>query len=132
MSVHSYSRCCLHMIWATLDRQPTLNAPARVRLARFLDDYARDKGIFLRARYANADHVHVLADLPTNKTIEDMAKLLKGASSHWVNEQRLCAGCFAWQRGYGAFSVSQSHVELVVRYIEGQDEHHRRTTFSEE
>ena len=86
----------------------------------------------MRARYFNADHVHVLLDLPTNMTIESLAQLLKGSSSHWINEQRLCSGRFAWQRGYGAFSVSHSNVERVIEYIDGQEAHHRKATFQEE
>jgi hypothetical protein len=57
---------------------------------------------------------------------------LKGTSSHWINEQELLAGKFAWGRGYGAFSVSQSGVKEVCAYIAGQAEHHRAKTFNEE
>lgn len=71
-------------------------------------------------------------DLPTNLTIEQVVQLLKGSSSHWINEQKMLRGKFAWGRGYGAFSVSQSEVERVARYIAGQQEHHRKKTFAEE
>lgn len=65
-------------------------------------------------------------------TIEDTAKLLKGNSSFWLNQNRLVAGKFSWGRGYGAFSVSHSHVERVAKYIATQEEHHRVKTFREE
>src|SRR5438105_14942768 len=117
MSVHSYSRCWLHMIWATLSREKMLTRDARKKLSAWLDDYSKSKGIYMRTNYVNADHAHALIDLPTNKTIEDVAHLFKGASSHWVNEQRLADGRFAWGRGYGAFSVSHSNVPKVVKYI---------------
>jgi REP element-mobilizing transposase RayT len=84
------------------------------------------------ANYVNADHVHALIDLPTGMTIEEVAHLLKGSSSHWINEQALVNGKFAWGRGYGAFSVSQSALETVVGYINAQEEHHRAKTFTEE
>lgn len=132
VSVHAFSRCWLHMIWATLDRRQMLGPLARARLAGYFDDYTQGKGLFLRARHANADHVHVLVDLPTNMAIENLCQLLKGSSSHWINEQQLCPGRFAWQRGYGVFSVSHSHVERVVQYIDGQEAHHHRATFEEE
>jgi hypothetical protein len=70
--------------------------------------------------------------LPTSKSIEDVAKLLKGGSSHWINENKLIKGRFAWGRGYGAFSVSHSDVPRVARYIAKQEEHHRKWTFSQE
>ncbi|HXT63867.1 MAG TPA: transposase [Pyrinomonadaceae bacterium] len=73
-----------------------------------------------------------VVDLPTNLTIEQVVQLLKGSSSHWINEQKMLRGKFAWGRGYGAFSVSQSDVERVAKYIAGQEEHHRKKTFAEE
>ena len=57
---------------------------------------------------------------------------MKGASSHWINENRLVAGKFAWGRGYGAFSISHSNLGAVVRYVENQEEHHRPKSFAEE
>jgi len=80
----------------------------------------------------NADHTHKLIDLPTNLTIEQVVQLLKGSSSHWINQNRLVKGRFAWGRGYGAFSVSHSDIGRVANYIARQEEHHRRRTFAEE
>ncbi len=86
----------------------------------------------MKINYVNPEHVHTLIDLPTNKTIEEVAQLFKGGSSHWINEEKLLRGRFAWGRGYGAFSVSHSDVERVAAYIAGQEEHHRRKSFAEE
>src|SRR5205807_6511979 len=89
MSLHSYSRCWLHLIWTTLDREPMLTKPAAVKASRFLTEYARDKNIYMRMNYFNSEHVHALIDLPTSKTIEEVVQLLKGSSSHWINKNRL-------------------------------------------
>ena len=97
-----------------------------------LREYAESKGIYMKLNFVNADHVHALIDLPTNLAIEEVLKLFKGESSHWVNEQNLVPGKFAWQRGYGAFSVSQSGVDEVCAYIAGQEEHHRKLSFVDE
>ncbi len=86
----------------------------------------------MKLNYVNADHVHGLVDLPTSLTIEQMMHLFKGASSHWINASNLLGTKFAWGRGYGAFSVSHSLVGEVARYIAGQEEHHRKRSFSEE
>jgi REP-associated tyrosine transposase len=86
----------------------------------------------MRANHVNPEHVHALIDLPTNCSIEQVLKLLKGASSHWINQNRLVKGKFFWGRGYGVFSVSQSNVVQVSRYISMQDEHHRSKSFWEE
>ena len=86
----------------------------------------------MKINFFNADHTHALIDLPTDKSIEQVVQLLKGSSSHWVNEQKLAKGRFAWGRGYGAFSVSHSDVERVAAYIANQEEHHRKRTYEEE
>jgi REP element-mobilizing transposase RayT len=132
MPLHSYCRCWLHIVWATLDRRPLFSKSAAAKVSGYLTDYMREKGIYMRINFVNADHVHTLIDLPTNRTIEDVIQLLKGGSSHWVNEQDLVPGKFAWQRGYGAFSVSHSGIEEVGGYIARQEEHHRKRGFAEE
>jgi REP element-mobilizing transposase RayT len=109
-----------------------LEREARKKVAGYLAQYAESKGIYMKVNYVNADHVHALIDLPTGLTIEDVMQWLKGGSSHWINEQGLVAGRFAWGRGYGAFSVSQSGVNEVAQYIANQEEHHRVRTFTAE
>ncbi|MBI3415753.1 MAG: IS200/IS605 family transposase [Verrucomicrobia bacterium] len=132
MALHSYSRVWLHLVWATLERRPLLRKDAAVKLSSHLREYAETKGVYMKLNFVNADHVHALIDLPTSLAIEEVLKLFKGESSHWVNEENLVPGKFAWQRGYGAFSVSQSGVEEVCSYIAGQEEHHRKLGFVDE
>jgi REP element-mobilizing transposase RayT len=109
-----------------------LTKPAAARSSTFLTDYALEKGIYMKVNYVNPEHVHTLVDLPTNKSIEEVIQLFKGSSSHWINENRLLRGRFAWGRGYGAFSVSHSDIDKVAAYIAGQEEHHRKKSFSAE
>ncbi len=132
MSTHSYSRCWLHLIWETLRREPMLAKRAAALASAELSRYAYEKGIYMKINYFNAEHTHALIDLPTNLSIEEVIKLLKGSSSHWINEQNLVRGKFAWGRGYGAFSVSHSDVDRVANYIARQEEHHRKRTFAQE
>src|SRR6516165_5453671 len=122
MSLHSYSRVWLHLVWGTLERRPLLGRPAAAKVSAFLSGYASEKGIYMKINYVNSDHAHVLIDLPTNLTIEQTMQLFKGSSSHWINESNLIAGKFGWGRGYGAFSVSHSGVEEVAKYIATQEE----------
>ena len=132
MSLHSYSRCWLHLTWATLRRERMLPKRVGVKVSSFLYDYSREKGIFMKSNYVNPDHAHAVIDLPTKYSIEKVLQLLKGASSHWINANRIIGGKFAWGRGYGAFSISHSNLDVVVRYIDNQEEHHRRKSFAEE
>jgi REP element-mobilizing transposase RayT len=122
----------LHIVWATIERRPLLEKPAAAKLSAHLREYAIEKGIYMKINFVNADHTHVLVDLPASKAIEEVVQLLKGGSSHWVNENNLVPGKFGWQRGYGAFSVSHSAVDEVCAYIANQEEHHRKKTFAEE
>jgi len=109
-----------------------LDKRAASRASTNLTEYSREKGIYMKINYFNTDHAHALIDLPTNLTIEQVVQLLKGSSSHWVNQNHLVKGRFAWGRGYGAFSVSQSEVSNVANYIAKQEDHHRKRSFGEE
>ena len=132
MSTHSYSRLWTHLIWETLSREPMLDQRAAAKTSKFLNRYALEKRIYMKINYVNADHTHALIDLPTSICIEDVIKLFKGSSSHWINQNRIVKGKFFWGRGYGAFSVSHSDLDRVARYIANQEEHHRKHTFAEE
>jgi putative transposase len=105
---------------------------AAPKISAYLTQYAATKGIFIKSNFVNPDHVHALINLPTNQTIEEIANLLKGASSRWIGLQRIVEGHFYWGRGYGVFSVSQSDVPRVCKYITNQEEHHRKRNFSDE
>jgi putative transposase len=132
MSLHSYSRCWLHLVWGTLGRDRLLQKEAAGRVSRYLSEYAEAKGIYMKINHVNADHVHALIDLPTGMSIEEVVQLLKGSSSHWINANDITPGKFAWGRGYGAFSVSESNVKTVAAYIAEQEQHHQIRTFAEE
>jgi REP element-mobilizing transposase RayT len=106
--------------------------PAAIKVSQFLTGYAHDSDIYMKINFCNPEHAHTLIDLPTTKSIEEVVQLLKGSSSHWINENKLLRGRFAWQRGYGAFSVSHSHVNRVAAYIANQEEHHRKKSFDDE
>jgi putative transposase len=109
-----------------------LNKRAAALACTNLSEYSHEKGIYMKINYFNADHTHALIDLPTNLTIEQVIQLLKGSSSHWINQNHLIKGRFAWGRGYGAFSVSHSDVSRVANYIARQEEHHRKRSFAQE
>jgi len=78
------------------------------------------------------DHVHLYASLPSTITIADLVSVVKSNSSRWVHESFPKRKAFAWQEGYGAFSVSKSEETNVIRYIHDQEHHHRKRAFKEE
>jgi len=132
VSIHSYSRCWLHLIWTTLDREPLLTKPATAKASKFLSNYSLEKGIYMKINFFNPEHVHALIDLPTNKSIEQVLQLFKGSLSHWINENRLSRGRFSWGRGYGAFSISHSSIDRAAAYIANQEKHHGKKSFRDE
>lgn len=132
MSRHSYSRCWLHIIWGTLERRKSINKAARVKISTYLYEYSRSKEIYMKVNYVNADHVHTIIDLPAKYSIKETVRLLKGGSSHWINKNRIIANNFSWGRGYGVFSVSQSNIQKVIKYINNQEEHHKKKSFMDE
>ena len=78
------------------------------------------------------DHIHCLISLKPKVSISDLMQSVKAKSSKWINEQKLTSERFEWQEGYGVFSYSRSHVDNVYRYIENQEEHHKKRSFKDE
>jgi REP element-mobilizing transposase RayT len=78
------------------------------------------------------DHLHVLCIMSKNISLADLLEDIKGNSSRWIKTKSTHYKNFAWQGGYSGYSVSQSKVEAVNRYIENQKEHHKHQTFKEE
>jgi len=79
-----------------------------------------------------SDHVHLFAKLRASESISKAIGELKGSSSKWINEKKLYDGHFSWQAGFGAFSVSESQINEIARYIEYQKKHHKIKSFKEE
>jgi len=102
----------------------------RKRISKHLYKNSEDKGIYMKVNYVNSDHVHAVIDLPTNMTIQDVARLLKGELSSWINNNINFK--FNWSTGYAAFSVSESKLDKLVKYILNQEEHHKNKSFTEE
>jgi hypothetical protein len=78
------------------------------------------------------DHIHILFGLRPNQSLSELLQDIKGSSSKWINERKFVKGKFSWQEGFGAFSYSKSEISKISHYIDSQQMHHRRKTFSEE
>lgn len=113
----------IHVVFSTKQRQPLIKKEDERRVWAYLGGIVRNYDAVPLAIGGTSDHVHVLAALPATLAIAKFVNVLKSNSSKWMNEQ---VRDFAWQSGYGAFSVSSSNLAAVTRYIENQEEHHRR------
>ena len=131
MSVRSYTKIWLHLVWGTYKHENFLpDRNLRKELSKYFYEYSKGKNIYMKINYVNPDHVHAIIDLPTNITVEDVFHLYKGSSSNWINKQ--VSYKFSWSKGYAAFSVSESNIDRVVKYILNQEEHHRKMLFTQE
>ncbi len=120
-----------HIVFSTKDRSPWIADTWRERLHEYLGGTVNGLGGFSQGVGGVADHVHLLVGLKATHCLADFMRELKKASSVWVHQEIKLAE-FAWQEGYGAFTVSPTARDGVRRYIANQAEHHRVKTFREE
>ncbi len=122
----------LHFVWSTKNRHPYLTDDVRQAVLGHIRENARLKNIHLDFINGWLDHIHCLISLGSNQTIEEIMKLIKGESSHWINKNKLTKVRFEWQNEYFVASVSESNLAAVRRYIADQEKHHRRISSEEE
>lgn len=119
------------MVFGTQGRRRIIGATWRNRLHEYLGAVVRGVGADPLGVNGIDDHVHLLVRIKPIQRIDFLIRDLKANSSGWIHREGLST-LFAWQRGYAAFSVSESNAEAVCRYIDSQEEHHRRQTFEDE
>jgi REP element-mobilizing transposase RayT len=129
---HAYVKIWIHAVFGTKYREPLITPEIQKQVYRLIADELEALGCKLLAINGIPDHVHVLFLLNSQKSIAEVMKQIKGGSSYQINQQALTPNRFAWQTGYGAFSVSESGVAQVQQYIARQQEHHRQMPFHEE
>jgi putative transposase len=122
----------MHYVFSTKDRSKIITPELKERLWPYIGGIARENKMRALAVGGTADHVHILLSIPSATPIAKAIQLIKGNSSKWISDTFPGLGDFAWQEGYGAFSISVSGIDETIAYIQSQDEHHRRRTFQEE
>jgi putative transposase len=127
----TYTNLLYHIVFSTKERQPLITNEINDELYRYIGGIIRAEGGKLLEIGGIEDHVHILAKLKPAIAVSDALRLIKANSSKWANEGKAKMR-FAWQEGFGAFSVSESQVEPVAHYIRHQEEHHARQTYQEE
>ena len=129
---HSYVSNLMHCTFSTKDRYPAIDAELESRLWPYLGGIAKENRMKALAIGGTADHLHALLSIPGMMSFSKAVQLIKGGSSKWIHDTFANQKKFAWQEGYGAFSVSVSQAPKTIAYINNQKEHHREKSFDEE
>ncbi len=132
MKPGTYTQLYVHLVFAVKCRDAALTKDIRSRIFEYISGIIstmKHKSIIVNGV---ADHVHILIGLNPSISISDTVQGIKRNSSLFINKEKLCKEKFAWQEGYGAFSCSRSHLEIVYAYIQNQERHHEKSTFRTE
>jgi REP element-mobilizing transposase RayT len=128
----SLSFLLIHMIFSTKDRTPIHDTSILPSLHAYLATVARNAGCECYRAGGVADHAHLAIRLSRTTATSKLVEELKTSSSKWLKTQSPSLAKFAWQRGYGAFSVGPSDLATLIHYIDTQEAHHQKHTFQEE
>ncbi len=129
---HTFSNLLFHVVWSTKNREPLIKKEIKPRLNSYLRSVIESEGAKLLFINGVEDHVHLLLAMPLNMLIPDLIEKIKPISTKWLNKTFPEIKGFKWQEGYGAFSVGKSNLQEVIKYIENQEEHHKKISFEEE
>jgi len=123
---HTYVQNVIHLVFSTKERRKLISKERQARLWKYMVGICKQERIFVHEIGGMEDHAHMLIQLPPTLSLSDAVLEIKTSSSRWMGRS------FAWQRGFGAFSVSASKLDTVVRYIRTQESHHKKMSFDEE
>jgi len=129
---NTYSQIYIHIVFAVKGRDNLISPKRKDELYKYITGIISNEGQKLIAINGTPNHIHILIGIKPNKSLSDLVRDIKANSSRFINEQQWIAGKFEWQKGFGAFSYSQSQLNTVIKYIENQEVHHRTKTFKEE
>jgi len=129
---NSYISCWVHYVFSTKNQEKWLKSDIREKLFPYIGGICRENNFKLIKAGGVDDHLHLLVSLPSTITIAKAIQYLKGGSSRWIHETFGDMKNFAWQEGYGAFTIGVSQIDRTIKYITNQEDHHRKKTFREE
>ena len=122
----------IHVVFSTKNRERWITPDIEENVWRFLGGICRDNGAKAMMAGGVEDHVHLLIGLSPSVALSELMRRLKGESSKWISSEWPALAGFAWQDGYGAFSIGQSQVAGTIRYISGQRARHTKVLFADE
>lgn len=129
---NTYTQIHIQFVFAVKFRRALILPAWKDELQKYLSGIIQNKSHKMLQINTMPDHLHMLIGFRPDESISQLIQIVKSESTKWVNDNHLSSEKFAWQDGFGAFAYSKSHVPGVIRYIQNQEEHHRKQTFLEE
>ena len=129
---NTYTQIHIHVVFAVQNRASLISESWEMELHKYMSGIIQHNNHKVLAINGTNDHIHILFGFRPTQSLSDLMQDVKGCSSKWINQRRLCPGRFSWQEGYGGFSYSKSQLPKVARYIENQKQHHQKRTFCQE
>jgi REP element-mobilizing transposase RayT len=129
---NTFTQIHIHVIFAVQNRMSLIQKAWQDQLYKYIITIIQKNGHKVLSIGGMPDHVHILFGFRPTQALSHLIQEVKRDSSEWINQQHLTMGRFSWQEGYSAFSYSKSQVDTVVKYIESQEEHHQKKTFTDE
>lgn len=129
---NTYTSLLFHVVFSTKNRVPLLSKGLQNRLYPYVSGIANTNDFKILKSGGTDNHIHSLFSLKPDRSLSKAVQLIKGGSSKWIHDNFSKLKIFSWQEGYGAFSVSISQIDIVKKYIDNQEEHHKKISFQEE
>jgi REP-associated tyrosine transposase len=129
---NTYTQIYLHVVFAVSGRACVIQPKCKEKLQKYITGIITRRKQKLIAINCMPDHTHILLGLKPDEALSDLIGRIKTGSTNHINEQRWIGCRFSWQEGFGAFSVSHSHLHAVIDYIHNQEDHHYRKSFQQE
>jgi len=126
---NTYTQIHIHAIIAVQNRQSLIRNDWRNELYKYITGIVQNHNHKMLQINGMPDHVHILLGFRPTQSLSDLMKIIKQDSTKWINHNSFMNGRFSWQEGYGAFSHSRAQVTQVVKYIQNQEEHHKKRSF---
>jgi REP element-mobilizing transposase RayT len=129
---NTYSQIYIQVVFAVAGRENAIRKDWRDELHKYITGIVKNNDQKLISIGGVEDHIHILLGIKPNIALSDLVRDIKANSSRHINEKDLARGYFSWQEGFGAFSYSHSQLGDVIRYIQNQERHHKKSSFKDE
>ncbi|MBS1518100.1 MAG: IS200/IS605 family transposase [Bacteroidetes bacterium] len=129
---NTYTKLHIQLIFAVKYRRALIQKSWKDELYKYITGIIQSEKHKLMIINGVEDHIHILIGYRPHQALSDLLKIIKMRSSTWINERKFTNSRFAWQEGFAAFSYSHSDLKRVIRYIENQEEHHKKKKFTDE